>query len=55
MLDKIQNFMLDMDNRTGLFIAAVVVMFVLRAIGFSGLAMFLALIYIMYFVSVARK
>lgn len=43
------------ENRWLVFIAAVLLFTVLRALAASGLATFLALIYIMYFVTIALQ
>ncbi len=42
------------DTRV-VFGAAVVLMLILRALGFASMAVFLALVYIMWFVSVGRR
>ena len=42
-------------DSTVLFVLAVITMLVLRAMGMASLAVFLALIYIMWFVSVKNK
>lgn len=42
-------------NDTDVFIAALILLVVLRMVGYAGLSVFVALIYIMWFVSVGRR
>jgi len=42
-------------DSTVLFVLAVITMLVLRAMGMASLAVFLALVYIMWFVSAGRR
>lgn len=55
MLEKIREFFAQGDSRVAVFVVSVVILLILRAAGFAGLAVFLALIYIMWFVSVDRR
>lgn len=50
--DWISDALSEVENRWLVFIAAVFVLFVMRALGAQGLSTILALVYIMYFVTI---
>jgi hypothetical protein len=51
---RVIDFLRETDSAV-LFVLAVLAMVILRATGFASLSVFLALVYIMWFVSVGRR
>ena len=50
--DWIADALCEVENRWLVFSAAVLILLVMRALGAQGLSTFLALVYIMYFVTI---